>query len=71
MRQLYSHQEKIQTDLLKKQFKMKNLTEKLRNQSKRLESLLKKHQIEYERIKDKEIVDENDIELDQLLVSYK
>ncbi len=43
----------------------------IENQKKRQDSLLKKHKTEYERIKKKELVYENDIELNQLLSTYK
>lgn len=68
---IYSHQEKIQTAVLKREFQETLRIEKLRNQMHRQEELLKKHQAEYERIKDKEMVYENDVELDQLLGIYK
>ncbi|MBN2090468.1 helix-turn-helix domain-containing protein [candidate division KSB1 bacterium] len=71
MQALYSQQQRILTDMLKRQFQSKNRIEKLQNQAKRQTSLLTKHQKEYERIKDKEIIYENDVELDQLLGMYK
>lgn len=68
---IYSQQEKIQTAVLKQEFHGKLRIEQLRNQLNRQEELLKRHQAEYERIKDKEMVYENDVELDQLLGIYK
>lgn len=68
---LYQQQERLQTRIIKHEFQVTAKLEKLTNQIKRNHSLITKHQTELNRISNKEIVYENDIELDQLLGAYK
>ncbi len=63
--------EKAKTNTVLIESKTKIEITKFENQKKRQEVLLKKHQTEYDRIKKKELVYQNDIELNQLLSSYK
>ena len=71
LKQLYEKIEKSKTNIVLIESKTKIEITKFENQKKRQEVLLKKHQTEYDRIKKKELVYQNDIELNQLLSSYK
>ena len=71
LKQLYEKMEKAKTNTVLIESKTKIEITKFENQKKRQEVLLKKHQTEYDRIKKKELVYQNDIELNQLLSSYK
>jgi hypothetical protein len=71
LKQLYITLEQNQTEMIKNELKIKAAIEKLQAQKKRQKFLYEKHKAEFTRIKDKELVYENDVELDQLLGSYK
>lgn len=69
--ELYKQQQKCQISILKKEFQIVEKLKKFGDQQKRNESLKQKHEKELNRISGKEIVYENDVELDQLLGIYK
>ena len=71
LKRLYGKTEKQNTDMAIMEAKTKDKIATFEKQKKRQEYLLNKHQKEYNRIKKKELVYQNDVELNQLLSCYK
>lgn len=71
LEKLFKQQADYQVSLVKKELQLTEKLKKLESQKKRNESLKQKHEKEFNRINGKEIVYENDTELDQILGIYK